>query len=121
MEAERKYNYLDVYRRDAVAERYMLEPIVINWSNIQKVEILDEVKGWDQSKLDRFAGTPGNVKFRKCLVKCTKHQEFFQLMEDEPGEWTWRCRHCVTEEINRVLGERFLRDRQYEQKRRANA
>lgn len=113
-------SYLDEYREDRIAQRYNLEPIVFNDANIGQVEMLEEVKGWDQSKIDKFAGTNGSIKYRKCLVKCPKHNEFFQLLEDDPRPWTFNCRHCITEEIDRVVSARFIRDTAFWKKTRGN-
>ena len=114
--SEDRYNYLEAYRRDAFAEPRFLEPIVFNDNNVKKVEILDEVKGWDQSKIDRLVGTKGSVRYHKYLVKCAKHNEFFQLIEDDPKPWSYRCYHCVTDEMNRVLQARMRRDADWKRK-----
>lgn len=113
MTEEKKYNYLEDYREDRLANRYNLEPIVFKDSNIGKVEVLDEVKGWDQSKIDRLVGTSGSIKYHKYLVKCPKHNEFFQLIEDDPRPWSYNCRLCITEEIGRVVSARYIRDTAY--------
>lgn len=109
----RLYNYLDEYREDRFAQRYNLEPILFNENNVATVEILQEVEGWDQSRIDSYAGNTGSIRYHKYLVKCPRHDEFFQLIEDEPRPWSYRCYHCVTDEIDRVVSSRFLRDRTY--------
>ena len=116
---EKNSSYLDEYREDAFAKRHNLEPIIFDDNNIAQVEFISEVEGWDQSKIDKFAGLKGSVKFRKCLVKCPKHNEFFQLLEDDPRPWTYNCYHCVTDEINRVVMGRFIRDEAFWKRRRA--
>lgn len=113
MREEKKYNYLEEYREDSFAKKHNLDPIVFNDGNIAQVEFISEVEGWDQSKIDRLAGSDGHIKFRKCLVKCPKHNEFFQLLEDDPRPWTYNCRLCITEEIGRVVSARYIRDTAY--------
>ena len=119
---EKPYNYLDEYRTDSFAERYMLEPVVLNENNICQVEMLEEVRGWDQSVIDGYAGKAtgmrNHISFHKFLVKCPKHGEFFQLIEDDPRPWSYNCRHCITDEINRVGSERYVRDSAFWKSRR---
>lgn len=121
---EKPYNYLDEYRTDGFAERYMLEPIVLNENNICQVEMLEEVEGWDQGVIDGYAGKAtgkrNHISFHKFLVKCPKHGEFFQLIEDEPRPWSYRCRHCITDEIDRVGSARYVRDSAFWKSRRGS-
>lgn len=113
MANERPYNYLDAYRRDAFAEKRFLEPIVFDWTRVSEVEVIDEVKDWDQSKIDSFAGKKGNVSYHKYLVNCPNHGYFKTLIEDEPKPWSYHCRQCITDEMERVRNLRFHRDREY--------
>lgn len=114
MSADRKddipVNYLADYREDRFADRHLLEPILFNESNIAQVEIISEVQGWNQSVIDRYAGNRRGISYHKYLVKCPKHEEFFQLIEDEPRPWSYKCRCCITDEIDRVINARFIRD-----------
>ena len=121
MDFERKeenYNYLSDYREDRFAESHGIDPITFNDGNVAKIEILQEVRGWDQSKIDGKFGKGSTVRFHKYLVKCPKHGEFFTLIEDDPRPWSYQCYHCVTEEIDKVISARFIRDSAYWKARR---
>ena len=113
-----KYEGLEAYRKDQFAEERFWEPIVINENSIAKIEILEEVKNWDQSKIDKYAGTSRSIKYHKYLVKCPKHNEFFQLIEDDPKPWSYNCFHCTSEEMNRVLQLRTQRYEDWQKKQK---
>ena len=121
MDFERKeenYNYLSDYREDRFAESHGIDPITFNDGNVAKIEILQEVRGWDQSKIDGKFGKGSTVRFHKYLVKCPKHGEFFTLIEDDPRPWSYQCYHCITDEINRVGSARYIRDSAFWKSRR---
>lgn len=109
---DRPYNYLEEYLTDAYAEARLETPIVFDWSNVHKVEPIEEVPFVhpEQAEASRKRGMP----VTKALVSCTnpRHGYFHQVMKDPPTDMDFWCYHCITEEIDRIIGLRAARDRE---------
>lgn len=103
---EKLYNYLEAYEND----RHPLEPIVFDWSRVSDVETVEIKEQWFESDLCKEAARRGH-RCMRVLVSCPNHGYFKQVMSEPPGERDYKCYHCITEEMNRVLSLRIKRDR----------
>ena len=110
-ENEEKYNYLAEYMTDRYAERRGLQPIVFDWGRVSEVSIIREVPGWENSEMDIKARSLG-LKAHKYEVQCPNpnHDVFRMLLPDEPQPWSYKCYHCISEEMRRVDSLRFRRE-----------
>ena len=108
---EKRYNYLDAFRTDPYAERRGLTPIVFDWNRVSEVSILREIEGWENSPMGLKSKSLG-LRVHKYEVQCPNpdHDVFRMLLPDEPKPWSYKCYHCITDEMNRVMNERFRRD-----------
>lgn len=114
-QGEKKYNYLDEYMNDTYAEVRGLEPIVFDMSRVSNITPLEEVEGWADSPMGKAALKMG-LKVHKYIVSCPnpRHSMFKTLLPDYPQDWSYRCPHCITEEMVRVDSlrtRRYLEDR----------
>ena len=109
---EKPYNYLEEYLTDGYADITGEQPIVFDWSNVHKVEPIEEVSFVHPEKAE--ASRKRGMPVMKALVSCTnpKHGYFHQVMKDPPTDMDFWCYHCITEEIDRVIGLRAARDRE---------
>jgi len=109
---EKPYNYLEEYLTDAYAEARLETPIVFDWSNVHKVDPIEEVPFVhpELAEASRKRGMP----VTKALVYCSKpeHGYFHQVMKDPPNDMDFWCSKCITEEIDRIMGLRAKRDRE---------
>lgn len=117
-EAKKKENYLEEYMSDRYADLRGLTPIVFDMSRICKVTPLEEVYDWPESPMGRKAKKMG-MTVHKYIVSCPnpRHSMFTTLLPDLPHEWSYRCPHCISEEIARIDILRFRRDQ--EERRRS--
>lgn len=120
---ESEDGYFTPFLHDAVADNSFdgLEPIVFNWGNVCDVDLIEEDKNILCPSKDRWKEM-GYV-FSKWLVHCPVHSEqmgnfkvlFFEVPKNQQ---LGKCPHCITDEINRVIRERTIRDEKLRKERR---
>ncbi len=110
---EKLYNYLEPYERDRFAESKMLPSIVFDWSRVSDLQTVEIDEQWFGSDLCKSALDRG-YRCMRVVVDCPnpRHGRFKQVMSDPPGPRDYKCYHCITEEMNRVLSLRMKRDRE---------
>ena len=109
---EKPYNYLEEYLTDGYADITGEQPIVFDWSNVCTVEPIEEVPFVHPEKAE--ASRKRGMPVLKAHVVCPnpRHGHFNQVMKDPPNDRDFKCYHCITEEIDRVIGLRAARDRE---------
>jgi len=117
-ETQKKVGFLDEYKTDRYAEIRGLDPIVFDMSRVCNVTPQEEIIDWPESPMGRLAKRIG-LKVHKYIVNCPnpRHNMFTMLLPDYPREWSYRCPHCITAEIQRIDMLRFRRDQ--EERRRS--
>lgn len=114
---EELYNYLDEYLTDSFAEAHMLTPIVFDWNNVSEVDPIERDEEWDRSERARDVAKQFGPA-QKVLVSCPNHGYYKILMRDPPTEHDFKCYHCITKEIDRVVQLRSQRDWDWIRERR---
>lgn len=113
---EKLENYLDAFNVDLWARQHMDEEIVMDWNNVSKVREVEVVEKWDKSELAQIARKTGK-RFMKVLVECPTHGYYNKIMCDPPIPSDCRCDKCITDEINKVISARTIRDAEYRKQR----
>ena len=110
---DRPYNYLEEYLTDAYAEARLETPIVFDWSRINTLDLIERDEKWDDSQEAKRSLKLG-FPVQRVFVRCPnpKHDCFYQVMQDPDTDRDHKCYHCVTEEIDRIIGLRAARDRE---------
>ena len=108
---EKVYNYLEALETDKWARERMEEPIEFDWNRISTVKRLEIDESWDSSRLalDSLKRKEG---YMRVVVQCPnpKHNIFKMVMHENPTERELKCPCCITEEMDRILSLRFIRD-----------
>lgn len=114
---DKPYNYLDEFKVDSWARQHMEEEIVMDWGNVPRVRNVEIVEKWDKSELAQTMKKDGR-RYMKVLVECPTHGYHYKVMSDPPIPSDCWCDKCITEEIDKVLSARAVRDAEYRRKQK---
>lgn len=114
---EKLGSYLDSYNVDSWARQHMEQEIVMDWNKVSRVREVEVVEAWDKSELAKIAKKNGR-RCMKVLVECPNHGYYYKIMSDPPLKTDCWCDKCITDEINKVLSARLIRDELYKKKQK---
>lgn len=122
-EAERRTgkpsNYLEPFETDIWARARMETEITFDWNTVSDVREVEIDARWDKSELAKIARRDGKRHMR-VLVECPnpKHGFFYAIMSDPPLPRDCKCQKCITDEINRVMSARAIRELEYRKRQK---
>lgn len=113
--------YFEPYEVDKFARDRMLEPIEFDWSRISELDPIEEDKEWYDTPFYKMCVKKG-LNHRRFLVSCPTHGYFKQtIMEPPAPKIGYKCQRCISDEIDRIVNKRSVRDNEYRKKLREEA
>lgn len=112
-------SYLEPFLKDPWATARMETEIIFDWNTVSDVREVEIDEKWDKSELAKIANRDGKRHMR-VLVECPnrKHGFFYAIMSDPPTANDCKCQKCITDEINRVMSARAIRELEYRKRQK---
>lgn len=120
-EGEEIRPYFEPYEVDGFARDRMLEPIEFDWSRVSELDPIEEDTEWYNTPFYKMCVRKGQ-KHRRFLVSCPTHGYFKQIIMDPvTPKIGYKCQRCISDEIDRIVNKRSVRDNEYRKKLREEA
>lgn len=120
-EGEEIRPYFEPYEVDGFARDRMLEPIEFDWSRVSELDPIEEDTEWYNTPFYKMCVRKGQ-NHRRFLVSCPTHGYFKQIIMDPvTPKIGYKCQRCISDEIDRIVNKRSLRDMEYRRKLKEDA